>query len=100
MSPGKRGGPGRETEATDTARSQPQSSPVEPATFSADEFEPSRRLSRTPDEEAYMRELAEWLGACRRRRGEAALRLPPLDSGRRDPLGPMGDAPRREESSR
>jgi hypothetical protein len=52
---------------------------------------PETTLGRTEAEEAYMRELAEFLGACRRRREAAARRLPPLADGRRDPHGPVTD---------
>jgi hypothetical protein len=41
---------------------------------------------RTDAEELELRELALFLGGCRRRREDAADRLPPLADGRRDPL--------------
>jgi hypothetical protein len=46
---------------------------------------------RTAEQEAAMRELAAFLGQCRRRREDAALRLPPLADGRRDPIAPITD---------
>lgn len=33
-----------------------------------------------------------FIAGCNQRREEAALRLPPLPSGRRDPQGPITDA--------
>lgn len=72
------GGPARKTLPTGDGTNSRQSTGPEPARH-----------------EAPADETLSFLRDCQRRREEAALRLPPLPSGHRDPLGPRTDAPDR-----
>lgn len=95
MSPGNAAPPGRQDQGAKAdsggdRKLAPLVSVDASTDISPSDFPPLIRR-RTAEEEAYYAEVAKFLGQCRRRREGAALRLPPLADGRRDPLESVTD---------